>query len=346
MSDNSINLLDEKSRKILNNAENIRGWLPTSVSRVDHSLKPVGTGLYPSAPTVLHHTLKTHINAPETHLNALADFFSTTSLDNYSLSRQKNGQNDLEANVYKGSSCLKKTGCGQKMVKLKCKMCGNIHYKLYECGHRLCPRCAKKKSRAIFHQIRDLIDRIRVPVGMNYKMITLTIKKTSFKDDVGRAMAGIGKILHNILEKYGLGAVAHLELSPSGEVHWHILFLGKYIPQKMLSDKWKKITGGSAIVDIRKIDGCKGILEITKYIMKFGEVSENMQWAFYEIIKNHRVLRTFGIFYGETAIKPQLVCMFCGGTDWEYLEKTDITSFIFHQWFIQNKLREKWKDTG
>lgn len=211
--------------------------------------------------------------------------------------------------------------CGRKMVKLKCKSCGREHIRVYECGSRICPTCAKKMQKYYYAKIKRFQESFKMPYGMSFKHITLSLKKRGFEFDVPRAIKALGKLHHNLLEKYGVGSLAHLELSPSGMVHWHILFIGKYIPVTELRYEWFYATGDSYMVDISRAEGDKAILEVLKYVTKFSETPDNMLYAFYCHIKNRRTLRTYGVLldFENNDELFKLVCE-CGCSEWKFIE--------------------------
>lgn len=273
-----------------------------------------------------------------------------TSLDNIWLSRQELAQDPAIISpsreekgpenlvLYPGQDPGRVLGkarpdCGKKVIRLKCKCCGAVCFRVYKCGHRLCQDCAKQKSRELFFELKEIIKRTKVPFGMRYKLITLTIRHKEFKEAVNQAVKGLSKFFHNVLEPNGIGAFAHLELSPKGVVHWHILYLGKYLPQAQLSREWARITGDSPIVDIRAVTGEKGLFEVCKYIVKFTAINNvNKLWAYYYQIKNKRVLRTFGIFYNRLRkSQGEKPCPICQGTDWLYLDMVPLTDWHLEQ---------------
>ncbi len=66
----------------------------------------------------------------------------------------------------------------------------------------------------------------------------------------------------------GFEYMAFVELHKSGWPHMHILTRGEYVPQRMLAEKWLKLTG-SYMVSIQAMRrGWKGVHECTKYCLK------------------------------------------------------------------------------
>lgn len=220
--------------------------------------------------------------------------------------------------------------CGKDSIMLICKKCGEPHLLDYFCNSRICPTCAKRHQNELFHKIEDFVKNFRVPYGMAYRFITLTLKKTTFERDSKRAFKALAKIWHNILEPNGVGAITHLELAPGGMIHWHMIYIGKFIKKQDLKDAWFKITKDSFQVDINEIpkwNMCKAVLELSKYITKFSETPANMLFAFYMLIKNNRLLRTFGVFFAyRWDENKQLLCPNCGNADFIY---AGVQSYLF-----------------
>lgn len=210
--------------------------------------------------------------------------------------------------------------CGERVVAIRCETCGHTDYKIYRCGYRTCPECAKIRQREIIRELLDIYREIHIPQGMWLKMVTLTLRKLSFSEDVPRAITALKKIYHNIFEKNGIGMVAHMEVAPEGMIHWHILYLGKYIHKPDLDAEWLRITGDSYITKINKVnDVNSGLYEVCKYITKFAETSTSLLKAFYVHIKHRRIYRTFGCFYDkELEIRKPMTCPACGGTKWVF----------------------------
>ncbi|GMV05857.1 MAG: hypothetical protein AMXMBFR53_21340 [Gemmatimonadota bacterium] len=151
----------------------------------------------------------------------------------------------------------------------------------------------------------------------------------------------------------GVGAIMGLEVSPraapasGGMVHAHLLVYGHYWPQADLSERWRRLTGDSHVVDIRKVriscrkmarlkaEGVRptaddvlraGVVEVLKYATKpnldttqdtFRAVAA-VEYAF----EGSRRLAAWGVFYGqvqETLEDPDyapevegLTCPTCG----------------------------------
>lgn len=225
-------------------------------------------------------------------------------------------------------SARKQFVCGRDSIKLECQGCGKPHYLDYFCGSRICPVCAKRRQNEILHKMQDFVRKFRLPYGMEYRFITLTILRSSFERDVNIAMKALQKLWHNLLEPNGVGAITHLELAPGGMVHWHMIYIGRFIPKSKLNQAWFKATGNSYVTDIKLIPHKhldNALLELSKYITKFSETPGDMLFAFYMQVKNRRLLRTFGVLFDykwDENRKCLLMCE-CGSQDFRYIKVVD-----------------------
>jgi hypothetical protein len=84
-------------------------------------------------------------------------------------------------------------------------------------------------------------------------------------------------------------------------VHAHIFaLLRSYIDQAELSREWGEFTGGSTIVDVRKCYGgiVPGLLEVIKYAVKFGDLTDEQLWEVYQHCAGKRSIDAQGILRG------------------------------------------------
>ncbi|GAI09492.1 unnamed protein product, partial [marine sediment metagenome] len=180
--------------------------------------------------------------------------------------------------------------------------------------------------------------------------------KDGLKEGVKKSLKAFEKIRRNLLEnqrskeRKTKGCVWSVELGPENlSIHIHVLYWGRYISQRVLSDEWKRLTG-KFYVDIRcaknkskKNKGLWGvILEATKYVTK-GLVDLNTETAFRieRELFNIRTFGTSGIFYGK--IKPEKpACPFCGSDEgFFYVGVQEKSRHIMTAIDIQ---RQFWKD--
>jgi len=67
-----------------------------------------------------------------------------------------------------------------------------------------------------------------------------------------------------------------------------------------LSLEWGQITKDSFIVDFRPISGIKGFIEVFKYALKFSDLSPELNYHAYRVLKGKRLTGAFGLFRGVT----------------------------------------------
>jgi hypothetical protein len=84
-------------------------------------------------------------------------------------------------------------------------------------------------------------------------------------------------------------------------VHAHIFVLLKeYLNQRELSEEWGEFTDGSTVVDVRKCRNgiVPGLLEVIKYAVKFGDLTDEQLWEVYEHCAGKRSIDAQGILRG------------------------------------------------
>lgn len=214
--------------------------------------------------------------------------------------------------------------CMQTGIVLRCDSCGKRVYVPVRCDLRICPDCARKHSRRLFKTYLPLIQRLTVETGNSYtlKFLTLTLVNTRelSSQSIKRFFKNVRKLIGEFFnKKIGAGALGVLEIGGNLNIHVHLLAYGPYILQSHLSERWRKITGGSFIVDIRRARGNhQGLLSyVLKYITKPCSFEDPRLYAHYLMaLKGVRRIHTFGIFYNVgKAIKELIKCV-CKGRFW------------------------------
>lgn len=264
----------------------------------------------------------------------------------------------------------KKANCDKYVREFETKCCGRTYFTEMSCDLRTCPFCARRKmlerTRKVVKFVKSL-DANREKYGHRLRFITFGYgTQNGVKKGIEKSLKAFKKIRKNLLEtqrdecveqrdkkikkRKTEGCVWSVELGPKNlSVHIHVLYWGKYIPQRVLSNEWKRLTG-KFYVDIRaakdkskKKKGLWGIvLETTKYVTK-GLIDLDPRIAFL-IEKELYGMRTFGtsgVFYGK--IKPEKpVCPFCGSDEgFIYVGIQEKSSQIMTDIDIQ---RQFWKD--
>ena len=118
------------------------------------------------------------------------------------------------------------------------------------------------------------------------RLLTLTVRPTpgcSPADELDTMHAAFRLLWKRIRRKCGARVVAYVrivETTNAGTPHFHIALHTPYIAQRWLSDQWYELTG-SQVVDIRRIDGGRGVARyLTKYLTKGGEaIAGRRKWS-------------------------------------------------------------------
>ena len=219
--------------------------------------------------------------------------------------------------------------CARAGYTLVCKDCGGeIKPRVFTCNQRVCPSCAKKASNELYLSLRKALQEVMSNGhgGWRLKHVTVTLRKDHGwpgVEDLGRMVQQMGQCVTRLWREYlkrpGTGALAGLEIGPSGNVHAHILYYGPFLDKDDLRAKWEEISGGSYITDVRAIDSWEGAREITKYACKMEALTPEHVADVFQALRGTRRIRTWGVFYNRLSAKPELPeCPVCGGQRWDF----------------------------
>lgn len=269
---------------------------------------------------------------------------NTTLLETSEITSPRKGQKRKKTGVLSIEQCeSRRDNCDKYVREFETKCCGRTYFAEMSCGLRTCPFCARKRmldrTRKVIKFVKSL-DANREKYDHRLRFITFGYgTKDGIKEGMKKSLKAFERIRDNLLEtqreKYvdqrdkktkkrkTEGCVWSVELGPKNlSIHIHVLYWGKYIPQKVLSNEWKRLTG-KFYVDIRyaknkskKKKGLWGIvLETTKYIMKgLIDLDEETAFRIERELFNIRTFGTSGIFYGKIKTeKPE--CPFCGSDE-------------------------------
>jgi hypothetical protein len=211
----------------------------------------------------------------------------------------------------------------------------------YQCGeYRLCPMCAKRRSKELQNEIRPLIRQIEAKpiVGYKWRLFTLTIRTCgNQKEAVALALSAFSKLHRNKLKKPYTAAIRSMEFGPeTGNVHLHVLYYGPYVNQAELSEAWEGLTG-APVVDIRLVGGhgqglYGAVKEVLKYMTNFAKVGDKgLLVRCWLAGKGRRLVQRYGLLFGRTSLERWLgvvlpkppafkvvditCCPICGSTD-------------------------------
>lgn len=197
--------------------------------------------------------------------------------------------------------------CGNEFYRWHCWDCGEDIDLVQSCDLRLCPRCAIRRAYRFIQSYRHVLDAMTAP-----KLLTLTFRsvQTLSKTLVKACFKHFAKLRRTKLWKNAVkGGLASLEFTytPAGwHPHIHALIDSAYIPQRLLSAAWKRITKGSYIVYIQAADRYNGVYEVAKYVAKGPHFysQPHLVNSYLRSTRKARFFTTFGSFYG-TAQPPE-----------------------------------------
>jgi hypothetical protein len=208
------------------------------------------------------------------------------------------------------------TGCGDTVFWFRCNKCGLKTFKVSGCNKRTCTDCAKKRRSRLIAAYGPWITAYKWPV-----LVTLTLKREKYLSE------GVEKIIqafHKLRRgkwwtaRCGVWTMEFLPKEDGWHVHLHCIADAVWIDQKKLSEAWKRITGDSFIVDVRRVKDRKGaMLEVLKYCTKTAELTKADKEMIEIVLKGKRFVNWFG--KKPELAKPQgkdRVCQTpgCGGT--------------------------------
>jgi hypothetical protein len=101
------------------------------------------------------------------------------------------------------------------------------------------------------------------------------------------------------------GSIRSIETKRGKGGDWHVhahifVLLRSYIDQRELSREWGEFTDGSTVVDVRKCHNgiVPGLLEVIKYAVKFGDLTDEQLWEVYQHCAGKRSIDAQGILRG------------------------------------------------
>ena len=173
------------------------------------------------------------------------------------------------------------------------------------CHDRFCKPCSCARSNLAARNLRFRLG------GAQHRFVTLTLQSTnqalcSLVDKLYRSFRRLRA--QTIWKQKVDGGAAFLEIRwnenrQRWHPHLHMILEGRFLPQDLLSDAWKKATQGSSIVDIRKIANAEtAARHVTKYASKplsntFLNRPDKLQEAIVAL-RGTRLALTFGTWRG------------------------------------------------
>ena len=200
----------------------------------------------------------------------------------------------------------------------------------YTCHLRFCPDCERREQARKLARFVPVIHDILMlgKAGYTLKHIVLTSPYMLGDDDMQNRYKNAWRALERLLDrvfysvldadgclspsekrrgradmkKHGIGVLAAAEFGEQGhKLHFHLMAYCPFIPKKRLSAIWSACTQGDAEVSyIEKIDLDeveKAVIEVAKYVTKFGDLPPSLVPALANAINGSRRIRTYGIMH-------------------------------------------------
>lgn len=195
-----------------------------------------------------------------------------------------------------GGDCVVEWSPSRKKFRLRANYCGD----------RFCVPCCRARAVKLQSLLAELLGR-ETPL-----FITLTLRNsdTPLPKLVSKLLASFRRLRQTELWKQHVrGGVAVMEIKKGAggfgwHPHLHIIALGGYMPQALLSDAWRKSSGGSFVVDVQR---ARRQDDATSYACKYAskgwtaEVARDPD-ALDECItalRGRRLLTFFGDWHGR-----------------------------------------------
>lgn len=169
------------------------------------------------------------------------------------------------------------------------------------------------KSRRCYHRVMSGLER-----GGSLRFLTLTSSVES-PDDIQRSW----RALYMRMLRRGLitGYIKVPETTKSGRLHYHILFRGSYISQRLLSRWWSDIHQ-APIVDIRSFVPFKGKKPVASYMAKYmskesaGRYSWSWGWVWRGFCRHWTMWKKYWRSHYEVVGKTTFSNCLCGWKWW------------------------------
>lgn len=213
---------------------------------------------------------------------------------------------------------VKLAECGEFVRLAECSNCGTEFFNGYSrCRRKYCPNCEHSKgmiwAARVYQRVSVMVD------DFDFYFLTLTVKSfdnlEKMIDCLEKAWRYIkhdNKHYRKLFKDRFVGGLRNMEvkLGTGGHgwhAHYHILMAARKGFQRdidWLREAWIKATDGLGtqpyIKKIRKNRLINGVLETTKYIIKFnpGQYKDNDLIQLVYGLRHKRRINTFGLFYG------------------------------------------------
>ena len=216
----------------------------------------------------------------------------------------------------------KLAACKIREVMWFCTKCGESEYRQQSCKQRFCSFCQVPRQIELQKRVSALTQALKNP-----KLLTLTMPRSrNIEEGVTTLRTAWKKFLRSapirIRLKGGCYAIEAVPKSDGWHVHIHAIVDMEFTPKNILWNAWgEALDHPSPNLDIRKIEGRKGLMEALKYTTKQTDLARmsNAQIEEYvTVMRGKRLFSTFGSWFNpqwdeflEAAILEPLECHAC-----------------------------------
>lgn len=200
------------------------------------------------------------------------------------------------------------------------KTTGEVRVHARSCKNRFCPFCSRSKAYFISHNVHQWVKTLDRP-----KLLTLTLQHSSapLGDQIGSLYRHFRNWRNRSPMKTTIrGGVWFVQVTLNAETytwhpHLHIILDADYVPQKVLADKWLKVTKTSSVLDIRQIRSPEKAADyVARYVARPGKISDMPVDYRAEIYTTFGGLRSCGCFGTARVAKITTKTPF-DATQWE-----------------------------
>lgn len=174
----------------------------------------------------------------------------------------------------------------------------------FRCRDRLCPLCARARARQVADRVSAAVSKAD---SMRFLTLTITSTNAPLREQLDRLYDAMRQLRRTPeWKQHVVGGVATVEVTRNAKTgqwhpHAHLLVDGTYWHQPDIVRVWKRITGDSIIVHIKRVPSKRRMAEyMAKYASKPAEIDE---WPLHAIeeyaaaIHRRRMLLTFGTLH-------------------------------------------------
>jgi hypothetical protein len=222
---------------------------------------------------------------------------------------------------------------------------GKIRVASKRCHLRWCPLCEITDRWATTQNVKAAMMESKT-----VRFMTLTLKHSSNRldDQIDHLYDSFRRLKRQkSFKEHVKGGIWFFQIkwidsSQEWHPHLHILWTGRYYPQDVLSEAWRKASSGSWIVDVRQI---KDIEKTADYVARYAtspcnlcHIPENLAIIVYDSLFGRRIKGSFGIWKDvELVAKPPDDC-----GSWRYVGSFWFIMANRRKWALCSQIVESW----